>query len=53
MFSEQFEKIATRNEKDRLQNRYFGRTACMVVNQAMVDNLASLFNCMTMGLSSY
>ena len=45
-------KIITRYKKIEYNLDILRQTACMVVNLTMVDNFASLFNCMTVGRSS-
>ena len=46
-FSEQFKTIVIRYKKICHNNDILRQTACMVINQIVVDNFAFLFNCTT------
>ena len=44
-FSDQFRKIKKRHKRIIYDLNVMRQSACLVINQIMVDNFAALFNC--------
>ena len=51
-FSDQFRKIVLRYKRIGYSINIMRQSACLVVNPIMVNNFASLFNCMPVGQAS-